>query len=298
MISPGESNEGNHCSYGFDNSGDVDIYLVAGIPFPKDRTGWDGKQYWAGLVRAFTAWGWPGRLLRVGCYAADTNVDLRLHGDGEPADKDVPIKELGRRLAWRIFGNHTERGHAPAVIGHSMGGLVARAALTGVASNEPGFPPALEVAAAVTLATPHQGNRLASAEILGDHIQSRDLAFGSELVTWLQANPQPALPTCWTVIGTADDQYMDPVDTVVGMAAAGKVMYSSGQGLGHMSIHHTATGTFNLRHRAPDDPHWRDVSAGPSPLCIVWNALHATPAEKTCLKTHSLPRSVTATIKE
>jgi hypothetical protein len=72
-------------------------------------------------VSAFTAWGWSGQLLRVGCYAADTNVDLWLHDDGAPAGKDVPIKELGRRLAWRIFSSHDERGLAAAVIGHSMG---------------------------------------------------------------------------------------------------------------------------------------------------------------------------------
>lgn len=155
-----------------------------------------------------------------------------------------------------------------------------------MANNEPSFPPSLNVAAAVPLAAPHQGNRFASSEILG-HEQRRDLAFGSELVAWLGVNPQPGRPTRWTVIGTIEDQYMDPADTVIGMAAAHKVMYSDGQGLDHMSIHHTATGTFHLRHWAADDPHWREVSAGPSPLRIVWNALHDDHAERhVALRSH------------
>jgi hypothetical protein len=29
-------------------------------------------------------------------------------------------------------------------------------------------------------------------DILGDNVQRRDLAIGSEMVAWLDANPQPA----------------------------------------------------------------------------------------------------------
>ena len=48
----------------------TDAYLIPGITFPIERTGWDGDEYWAGLVNAFTAWGWPGKLLRAGVLLA------------------------------------------------------------------------------------------------------------------------------------------------------------------------------------------------------------------------------------
>lgn len=137
---------------------DIDVYLIPGIPFPLERTSWDGDEYWAGLVGAFEAWGWRGKLLRVGLAAADTNIEVCLGEDGAAAGKDVPIKELGRRLAWRISANQSPWGRYVSVVGHSMGGLVVRAALTGVQITEPGFPPSLDIdAVVIMLAHPHGG---------------------------------------------------------------------------------------------------------------------------------------------
>lgn len=252
----------------------VDIYLIPGITFPIERTGWDGDEYWAGLLAALTAWGWQGKLLRVGFYAADTNVEIRLHEEGAPAGKNVPIKELGRRLAWRIFNDHSAQARSVAVVGHSMGGLVIRAALTGVQITEPGFPPYLDIDAVITLATPHQGNRFVPVDILGDNLQRRDLTFGSELITWLRANPQVTRLARWTVIGTVEDQYLDPPTTAVDMAAASKVMYQADQGLDHMNIHHISRGSFSYNRWTADARRWRRVPAGPSPIEMVWDALH------------------------
>lgn len=137
----------------------TDVYLIPGITFPIERTGWDGDEYWAGLACAFTAWGWRGKLLRAGWSAGDTNIEVCLAEDGAAAGKDVPVQELGRRLAWRIFADQSSRGRLTSVVGHSMGGLVVRAALTGVRTAEPGFPPYLHIDAMVTLATAHRGNR-------------------------------------------------------------------------------------------------------------------------------------------
>jgi hypothetical protein len=209
----------------------------------------------------------------VGLAAADTNIEVCLGEDGAAAGKDVPIKELGRRLAWRISANQSSWGRCVSVVGHSMGGLVVRAALTGVQITEPGFPPSLDIDAVVTLATPHQGNRFVPVDILGDNAQRRDLAFGSELVAWLDANPPPGRPTRWTVIGTTDDQYLDPPESAVGMAAARKVMYQAGQSLDHMSIHHTWTGIFHHHLWTADGRGWQQMLVGPSPVEIVWDTL-------------------------
>lgn len=251
----------------------TDLYLIPGITFPIERTGWDGDEYWAGLASAFTAWAWRGKLLRAGWSAGDTNIEVCLAEDGAAAGKDVPVKELGRRLAWRIFADQSSRGRLTSVVGHSMGGLVVRAALTGVRTTEPGFPPYLHIDAMVTLATAHRGNRYVPVDILGDNAQRRDIAIGSELFGWLDAHPQPARAPRCTVIGTMDDQYLDPLDGTVAMAAAHKVMYQAGQGVDHMSIHHIWTGSFCSHQWTADSQRWQRVPVGPSPVEIVWDAL-------------------------
>jgi pimeloyl-ACP methyl ester carboxylesterase len=67
----------------------------------------------------------------VGYYAGDTGADVMLPGRG--ATTDTSIDEVGARLAAYLRAEH---GRAPVdLVGHSMGGLVVQAALTGVPAD-------------------------------------------------------------------------------------------------------------------------------------------------------------------
>ena len=56
-----------------------------------------------------------------------------------------------------VDSDYTNKGKPVDIVGHSMGGLIARVALLGSAQGWEGFPPKLNVDNVVTLSTPHQG---------------------------------------------------------------------------------------------------------------------------------------------
>lgn len=75
------------------------------------------------------------------------------------------------------------------------------------------------------------------------------------------------------LIGTAEDQYLDPPGGAASMAAARKVMYQASQGLNHMRTHHTWTGGFRYARWTAESRQWQQVLVGPSPVGTVWDAL-------------------------
>lgn len=80
-----------------------------------------------------------------------------------------------------------------------MGGLVIRAAITGVQKHEAGWPPYLYIEDVSTLSTPHRG---APAAVFGCAIQNtqqcRDMHWSSDptsrsvFFNWINENPQSA----------------------------------------------------------------------------------------------------------
>lgn len=115
--------------------------------------------------------------------------------DGSPTDArewmdtNIPIWHLGYRLAWYIYSNYTVRGESVNLIGHSMGGLVIRAAVGGTHSRLDGFPPRLLVNTLVTVASPNGG--VWPAAICGSNTvridQCDDMAPGSEFIRLVNA---------------------------------------------------------------------------------------------------------------
>ncbi|MBW3651764.1 MAG: GPI inositol-deacylase, partial [Actinobacteria bacterium] len=97
-----------------------------------------------------------------------------------PADTAGDIAAAGRLLADQVAGlRRTHPGAAIDVIAHSMGGLVARAAITtGGATG---------VATVVTLATPHEGADLATAAVALDSTTSGHAV--AEATGWLDLAP-------------------------------------------------------------------------------------------------------------
>jgi hypothetical protein len=180
------------------------VYFVHG--YSDDGDGFNARgSYWNEAIAAFTNTTSPARLtgpVWTWCfYGNDTNCDLQT-----PGDRNVPIKELGRQLAHEIYDHYSRHGIAVDAIGHSMGGLVIKAAITGVQRGESGFPPFLFVEDAVTLSTPFRGAPLGQlCSTFNGTRQCQDMDPSSSFLDWLNDNAQAAGGTDWTAIGFDDD---------------------------------------------------------------------------------------------
>ncbi len=133
--------------------------------------------YWSSALQFFNARGWGSQLRTIGiysgqsgCYVNLANVvpnqssTLSIMQGSSPFTNETSIGALGHRLAWWIYNNYTSKGLTVSLVGHSMGGLVARTAVGGASKRLSGFPPPLLVKGMVLLATPNNG---ASSSYLG-----------------------------------------------------------------------------------------------------------------------------------
>ncbi|WP_375772939.1 GPI inositol-deacylase [Archangium gephyra] len=133
--------------------------------------------YWSSALQFFTNRGWGSQLRTIGiysrqsgCYVNLANVvpnqssTLSLMQGSSPFTNETSIGALGHRLAWWIYNNYTSKGLTVSLVGHSMGGLVARTAVGGASKRLSGFPPPLLVKGMVLLGTPNNG---ASSSYLG-----------------------------------------------------------------------------------------------------------------------------------
>ncbi len=133
--------------------------------------------YWSSALQFFNARGWGSQLRTIGiysgqsgCYVNLANVvpnqasTLTIMQGSSPFTNETSIGALGHRLAWWIYNNYTSKGLTVSLVGHSMGGLVARTAVGGASKRLSGFPPPLLVKGMVLLATPNNG---ASSSYLG-----------------------------------------------------------------------------------------------------------------------------------
>lgn len=155
-------------------------------------------------------WWWLRRRLEAAGHVVAT-VDL------EPPW--APIDRLAERLAARIEAVCAETGaDRVSLVGHSMGGLVARALL-----RQPG---GARVRRLVTLATPHTGSALA---VLGWGANARQMEPSS---TWLQAlaRTPPAIPV--TAIRACHDNFVMPQDGQRLDGAADVAL----PGIGHLAL--------------------------------------------------------------
>jgi hypothetical protein len=226
-------------------------YFVHG--YTDDGSGFDADSYWGDIIGMFRQPEWPGgswsgpiaREWTYCYYSVDRNCDLLA-----PGDRERPIKDLGADLAWEIYDHFSQYNVAVDVVAHSMGGLITRAALTGVERGDPDFPPYLYVEDVTTLSTPHRG---APAAVICQFRQCVDMRGSSEFLAWLEDTPQSAMGTNWTVVGLHDD-LVAPVWSSVpdDMTSAGhKLIYEGDQFLpkstAHMELLWRTSGTFAAR---------------------------------------------------
>ncbi|MBB5870112.1 pimeloyl-ACP methyl ester carboxylesterase [Allocatelliglobosispora scoriae] len=196
--------------------------------FNRTGAGRDCVGYWGDTIPEFKDRGYTTRTW--GFYGGDHNCSAVFKGT-----KNTSVKMLGREFAQYVYKNFSKPGRAVDVVGHSMGGLIVRAALTGTANREPGFPPYLYIEDAVTIATPHAGTKWA----LGcATTQCKDMRPRSTLLKWLQYVPQSRMGTDWTLVGSADDKIVPMSSSIYGMKLAPHLVWfpKAGGKLGHDKI--------------------------------------------------------------
>jgi PGAP1-like protein len=254
------------------DGGDRRVYLVHGFRRYGDA---DCLTAWANTRWSLGRDGWRGRLDSVAVYGGDTGCTAALPGRAAYT-ADTSIGELGRAFAWLVYDQDSRYGRPVDVVGHSMGGLVVRAALAGVAAHRRGFPARLLVEDVVTLDTPHAGvaNHCPYLECV--QMRGQD---GEHLLAHLAQNPQSAQGTDWTLVGSDADP-MVSADSATGMRAGHKVRYAADTRLRHNGVvlrpnpAHPARSGYHLAYWNAARPGVHESANGWAPLHLTAKALY------------------------
>jgi pimeloyl-ACP methyl ester carboxylesterase len=186
------------------SAADTQLLLVHGYGDAGSGKDCNGDTFKNALAYYQDAGGRPrSSLTTIGYYPGDKGRCDAMIGDGN-ASNQRPIQDIARDLARYI----DRQGDAVDIIGHSMGGLIARVALLGSAQGWEGFPAKrLNVGNVVTLSTPHRGVAKPSAH---DDAQWRQMAPGSSFIKRLHKSGSElgdpwADDTDWSLIGSRED---------------------------------------------------------------------------------------------
>ena len=253
------------------------IYWVHGIQIaPNGHPKADCVQ-WHPAVNAFKTRGASGKQHTVAYYKNDVRCNTRVAS----YENGAGIKEFGRKMAWDIYNQYSSKGKSVDVVAHSMGGLIIRAAITGVQKKTKSWPPYLYVEDVVTFGTPHTGTSWARGY---NTQQAKDMRPGSSFLKWLNKNPQSKQGTDWTLIGSEDDKvvpWKSAVSTsgsAAGYLAAGhKVVFHKGQGLGHSDTYKKTSGKFKSRYwnKRAEKSGWITQTRGESPVAVARTAAYS-----------------------
>lgn len=186
--------------------------LIAPAGAPGADCGQTGGGTWGSAIPRFRALGYSGPLRTVAYYYGDTDCSTFI-SDVTRVDQHASISSIGFRFAWFIYENHSQFGEPIDVVAHSMGGLITRVALDytqrGVRVSSQAPPPMLLVEDVTTLATPHLGSPLSAPACAAWSQQCRDMIPGSSFLQSLTGvNPQSAMGTDWTLIGSISDEHV------------------------------------------------------------------------------------------
>jgi hypothetical protein len=242
------------------NSQSEPVYFVPGHTSAVGHDCQNG--YWGEAMAAMGSWGWSSsRFHTVGFYLYDQNCNTQLGR----WDRGVGLDEIGRILAWDIYNRYSSRGISVDIMAHSMGGLIAQAAVFGVQQGQwegNGWPPYLYVEDVVTLSTPHGGTPYGTNVVFcGTVTQCVQMREGSDFLNWVGQNPQSQQGTDWTLIGAEDDDIVT-VDSAIAMSAGHKVKYpacppwESCIRFEHSMIHKITSGSVQQVYWNYYDPDW------------------------------------------
>ncbi|MGL5826168.1 MAG: hypothetical protein ACRCYU_15350 [Nocardioides sp.] len=258
------------------DSSNEPIYFVHGFNFGVPDPSADCADWWPAITK-FRDLGWTGPMNTIGFYTGDTRCGVRIAN----ASRDESIWELGRRLAWGVYWRDSSQGRSVDLVGHSMGGLIIRAAIHGAATNPPGtfesggWPPYLYVEDVVTFGTPHNGTAIAN---LCPYLQCRQMRPGSSMLTDFRNRPNPQADggTDWTLIGTADDDAVPVASATTESPGMGHyVWYYAGYPLEHSQQTTNVSGSYPKKYKNFYDSSWREQSAGASIIVTAKNACHS-----------------------
>lgn len=214
---------------------DEPVYFVHGLSNPLDN-GWNCNSYWGNAEVRYATLGWTAPLRTIGYYSGDSNCDVVVTN----GTTNLPIENVARSFAWWVYQHHSQFGQGVQVVGHSLGGIIVRAAITGVEQGSvnglSGFPPYLYIENVATLESPHQGGLLAAFCPSRGYTQCEEIAPNSTFLKSLGWNPQSKYGTDWTLISTEDDDMVGPFSgiatnsTMAGYMQVGHIVrYDAGQ---------------------------------------------------------------------
>lgn len=146
---------------------------------------------------------WRARSYTFGFYRGDRNCDMHANGT-----TDTRIQNVGAALARRIYKHFTSKGIAVDIVAHSMGGLVAKAAIQGTnlyGKQSRKWPSRLYVEDVVTLGTPHRGANFTNTCTF-THEQCSDMRVGNTgFLKWVGHRPQSQMGTDYTFVTSTGD---------------------------------------------------------------------------------------------
>ncbi|MEU8347148.1 PGAP1-like protein [Actinomadura meyerae] len=250
------------------DSANTPVYLIKGYRRKITDKGCAGK--WSGAVKAMRGWGWKGRFHRVGYYSTDNPKNCVRIAKGSA---DTSIKVLGRNLAQNIYKNYSSKGQSVDIIAHSMGGLIARAAIAGYQRHEPGWPPKLLIQDVVTLGTPHKGAFFST--FCGVNRQCREMSGTNSFLTWLGPTlPQADGGTDWTLIATDRDEAVNSSSAAAGLIGAQhRVLYAAIGSLRHSDLRTRVSGHYRLNYSL-NDANWKHIRNGAPPVRVAMDAIY------------------------
>ncbi|OIJ93267.1 hypothetical protein BIV24_12190 [Streptomyces colonosanans] len=246
------------------------VFFVKGYT-PGDACG----SKWESAATLFNRSNWKGTLHRVGFYKEDDpQCDVRID-PGEKGTVDTSLKDLGRGLAWKIHDMYSSKGQTVDLVGHSMGGLIIRAALAGYAQGDPTWPDKLYVEDVVTLGTPHKAAWLGAFCL--PNLQCREMYYpNGAFRRWLGPKlPQAQGGTDWTLVSSnADFSVSAGNGAPTDVGAQHLVRYSERANLGHSQLRTVRrAGAFPLRY-TNNGGAWGGQRDGAAPLRVAMNALY------------------------
>ncbi|MGW7086580.1 esterase/lipase family protein [Streptomyces sp. NPDC054871] len=259
---------------------------LLGGPMPN---GYDCSDWWQSAETAMENWGWKGDLLTYGYYKSDRGCDWSFNQDraGDPpvwppnppkpryGDRDTHLGTIAQDLAWKIYSKYSSKGESVDVMAHSMGGLIIRAALSGVSNGDPDYPPYLYVEDVATLGTPHAGSRLATlcGGVFTEYIQCALMRSSSPWLKSLNGNPQGTHGTDWTLFGAESDRVVSD-ESATGMPAAHKVIYTRPSIIPHQYLHRVTDGYYNMKYNNTPSTEWTEDATGAAPVRAATNSLY------------------------
>jgi pimeloyl-ACP methyl ester carboxylesterase len=176
-----------------------------------------------------------------------------------------------------VYDTYSAKGQPVDLVGHSMGGLIIRWAMSRVAVHDSAFPPSLKVSQVVTMSTPYDG-AIASVGSLAactNSLECDQFAANSSFLKSLAAGPSPS-GTDWSALGGGPCDLMTAASATA-VASAHRLSwivpcYTHSQILFDDSQALDATATFSN----PGDATPTSTQSAPHSLAAVLRALQSS----------------------